>query len=113
MRFHQLGAAIPSHAKGTCRLRGTVKETIEGQQPNCDCARSAHSNTPDIDARRHISSNPSLTKLMCQRLEVVAELPAVVSQGTVCARRLPGGSERVEDCALVLLQNPAASDYET
>ena len=93
------------------------QETVEGRQPNCDCARSAYSNTPGIDAHHSTSKlkSRSLTKLMRQRLEVAAKLPAVVSQERRLRVLAKAGSERVEDAALgaVLLQNPAASDCLT
>ena len=86
------------------------QETVEGRQPNCDCARSAHSNTPGIDARHSTSKlkSRSLTKLMCQRLEVAAEVPAVVSQERHRPALAKAGSERVEDAApwLVFVEKP-------
>ena len=78
------------------------QEIVEGRQPNCACAASAHSNTPGIDARHSTSKlkSRSLTKLMCQRLEVGAKLPAVVCQERHRPALAKAGSERVEDAAL-------------
>jgi len=36
----------------TVSLALRCPQTVEGQQPNCDRAGSAHSNTPGVDVRR-------------------------------------------------------------